>query len=100
MKNLDRIISEVKKYNAGIFNDIRGNFNTQIELNITPIEEYQKWADVYCNLEDFGIYESQNLTDDEETEILDLLEYIQQQIRNSEEFFRELKKTEYSLTKK
>lgn len=100
MKNLDRIISEVKKYNAGIFNDIRDNFNTQIELNITPIEEDQKWADVYCNLEDFGIYESQNLTDEEETEILDLLEYIQQQIRNSEELYRELKKTEYSLTKK
>ena len=99
MKNLDNTIATVNKFNPGIFTDLRGEFNTEIVLNITPVEEDQKWAEVTCDIESFGINDSQNLTDDEENGIMDLLEYLQDQFRREAGFSKMVRQTEYSLSK-
>lgn len=91
---LSNFIDLVKDINGkNTFKDVGADesFSTIIELGS------EKWAEISVNLHETEIYGSENLTDDDESNIEDLMDWIQLEIRKSFESYRDWENTLQSL---
>ena len=98
MKTITETIATVNKFNSNILKKSRDNFNELIFLNDVKNEDEQKWAEVFCSDQDYYIEDSQNLSDDEENEIMEMLREMHRDFSQSASFARMCDATERHLT--
>ena len=97
MKTITETVELVNKFNSNILKKSRDNFNELIFLNDVENEDDQKWAEVFCSDQDYYIEDSQNLSDDELSEIDELLMYMHQDFSLSASYSRMCDATERHL---
>ena len=97
MKTITETIATVNKFNSNTLKKSRDNFNELIFLNDVENEDDQKWAEVFCNDQDYYIEDSQNLSDDEQNEIDEMLREIHRDFNQSSIFERMCNATEKHL---
>ena len=83
MRTLDETIELVNKFNSNILKKGH-NLSTTLFLD----SEETKSVDVFCNDQDYYIEDSQNLSQDEESEIEELLLYLHNYFKQSAAYAR------------
>lgn len=91
LSNFIDLVKDINGKNTFKYVGTDESFSTIIELGS------EKWAEISVNLHETEIYESENLSDEDESNIEYLMNWIQTEIRETYESYRDWENTLQSL---